>query len=157
MSFNVNLHWASSETILSEPTEFCRDHIINFGSGQQVNASSAPEYCGNSASINPEESLLAALSSCHMLTFLTIAHLKRLVVVSYSDHAQAELGKNEQGKLFVNKMTLNPKVVFAEGTEVSSDIIDKIHEKSHTNCFIANSINCNTLVVITPETPADNA
>ncbi|PKG58057.1 OsmC family protein [Shewanella sp. GutDb-MelDb] len=153
MSFNIHLNW-SSEAAVNEPTAFCRDHTINFGSGQQVNASSAPEYSGNSQFINPEESLLAALSSCHMLTFLTIAHLKRLAVVSYSDHAKAELGKNAQGKLFVNKMTLNPKIVFAAGTEVSDEVIEKIHEKSHANCFIANSLNNETLVEITTDNTA---
>jgi organic hydroperoxide reductase OsmC/OhrA len=154
MSFNVDLHWTGSDDPITEPTDFCRDHIINFGSGQHVNASSAAEYSGNSGFVNPEESLLAALSSCHMLTFLTIVHLKRLPVVSYSDHAHAELGKNAHGKLFVNKMTLNPKVVFAEGTEVSDEIIEKIHEKAHVNCFIANSLNCETVVEITTENSA---
>ncbi|ACJ30119.1 OsmC-like protein [Shewanella piezotolerans WP3] len=148
MSFNIDISWMASVTSAKEPAGFCRDHNIVFGSGQQVNASSAPEYSGNSAFVNPEESLLAALSSCHMLTFLTIAHLKRLPVVSYYDHAEAELGKNEQGKLFVNRITLQPQITFAEGVEVSEDVIAKIHQKSHANCFIANSLNPETIVEI---------
>lgn len=139
MGFNLTVNW---QTTPAEEGEFCRDHQIQFGSGQTIQASSAPEYKGNAQFINPEENLLAALSSCHMLTFLTIAHLKRLNVATYTDAATAELGKNEQGKVAVTKMVLNPKVVFAEGVEVSQETLEKIHEKAHANCFIANSIAC---------------
>lgn len=142
MTFNINLSWSASEEPINDPQSFCRDHQINFGSGQQIQASSAPEYSGNAANINPEESLLAALSSCHMLTFLTIAHLKRLPIVSYKDNAFAELGKNGAGKIFVSKIVLCPEIEFA--TEVNQEVITKIHEKSHENCFIANSLNPET-------------
>lgn len=137
MGFNLTVNWQTSP---AEEGEFCRDHSITFGSGQTIQASSAPEYKGNEQNVNPEESLLAALSSCHMLTFLAIAHLKRLPVTSYVDNATAELGKNEAGKLAVTKMVLNPKVIFAEGVEVSQETLEKIHEKAHANCFIANSL-----------------
>ncbi|MCU8083474.1 OsmC family protein [Shewanella sp. SM23] len=137
MGFNLTVNWQTSP---AEEGEFCRDHSITFGSGQTIQASSAPEYKGNGQNVNPEESLLAALSSCHMLTFLAIAHLKRLPVTSYVDNATAELGKNEAGKLAVTKMVLNPKVIFAEGAEVSQETLEKIHEKAHANCFIANSL-----------------
>lgn len=137
MGFNLTVNWQTSP---AEEGEFCRDHSITFGSGQTIQASSAPEYKGNKQNVNPEESLLAALSSCHMLTFLAIAHLKRLPVVSYVDEATAELGKNDAGKLAVTKMVLNPKVIFADGVDVSRETIEKIHEKAHANCFIANSL-----------------
>lgn len=75
MSFNVNVTWRCATTATLPPTDFCRDHHIVFGSGQAVHASSAAQYHGNADLVNPEESLLAALSSCHMLTFLTIAIL----------------------------------------------------------------------------------
>lgn len=138
MSFHLRVNWQASP---AEEGEFNRDHHISFGSGQTIAASSAPEYKGSIDKVNPEESLLAALSSCHMLTFLAIAHLKRLPVASYTDDAKAELGKTESGKLAVTKMVLNPKVVFMEGVDVSEETLAKIHEKAHANCFIANSIN----------------
>ncbi|MCL1140213.1 OsmC family protein [Shewanella pneumatophori] len=146
MSFNINLSWHASDEPVLEPTQFCRDHQISYGSGQQAQGSSAPEYNGSVDKINPEESLLAALSSCHMLTFLTIAHLKRLPIISYQDNATAELGKNSAGKIFVSKIVLAPKIEFA--TEVGDDVIAKIHEKSHSNCFIANSLSPETIVEI---------
>ena len=76
-----------------------------------------------------------------MLTFLAIAHLKRLPVASYQDNATATLGKLENGKLAVTEMTLSPKIIFEEGIEVDDDTIQKIHDKAHANCFIANSLN----------------
>ncbi|MGS0682468.1 OsmC family protein [Shewanella sp. 125m-7] len=146
MSFKINLRWIAAEEPIVDPQSFSRDHRITFGSGQQINASSAPEYSGSIDKINPEEGLLAALSSCHMLTFLTIAHLKRLPIISYQDDAYAELGKNAAGKLFVNKVVLQPKIEFAEAVE--AEVIAKIHDKSHSNCFIANSLNPETLFEI---------
>ncbi|MGL4614818.1 MAG: OsmC family protein [Shewanella sp.] len=137
MGFNLTVNWQSTPV---EDGEFCRDHSITFGSGQTITASSAPEYKGNERHVNPEESLLAALSSCHMLTFLAIAHLKRLPVLSYVDNATAELGKNSAGKLAITKMVLNPVVTFAEGVDITQDTLEKIHEKAHANCFIANSL-----------------
>ncbi len=137
MGFNLTVNWQASAT---EEGEFCRDHSITFGSGQKINASSAPEYKGNEHFVNPEESLLAALSSCHMLTFLAIAHLKRLPVLSYVDEATAELGKSESGKLAITKIVLSPKVVFAEGVEISEETLEKMHDKAHENCFIANTL-----------------
>ncbi|MBT1443232.1 OsmC family protein [Shewanella sp. JM162201] len=140
MSFRTLTQWQASGS--AAEGDFNRDHSITFGSGQQINASSAPEYKGSPDRVNPEESLLAALSSCHMLTFLAIAHLKRLPVKSYSDEALAELGKRDDGKLAVNYMQLNPKVEFVDGVEVSRETLEKMHEKAHANCFIANTLNC---------------
>ncbi|MCL1077074.1 OsmC family peroxiredoxin [Parashewanella spongiae] len=137
MSFNTLIKWDNKQNY---DGEFSRDHTITFGSGQTVNASSASEYKGNEHFVNPEESLLAALSSCHMLTFLAIAHLKRLPVLSYQDNAMAILGRIESGKLAVTEMVLSPEIVFEEGVEVTVKTIQKIHEKAHANCFIANSI-----------------
>jgi organic hydroperoxide reductase OsmC/OhrA len=137
MGFQLTVSWDNSVQVADD---FSRDHKITYGSGQVIHASSAPEYKGSEDKINPEESLLSALSSCHMLTFLAIAHLKRLPVASYVDDASADLGKTESGKLAVTKMILNPKVVFAEGVNVDHETLTKMHDKAHVNCFIANSL-----------------
>ncbi|MCH1923226.1 OsmC family protein [Shewanella sp. C32] len=145
MSFQVTVTWQGSP---APEGEFNRDHQIQFGSGQHVAASSAPEYKGNSELVNPEESLLAAISSCHMLTFLTIAHLKRLTVAQYVDNPVAEIGKKESGKIAITHIKLKPTVTFAEGIDVDRETLEKIHEKAHANCFIANSLADDTEVEI---------
>ncbi|QUJ66485.1 OsmC family protein [Photobacterium sp. GJ3] len=138
MSFHVKVSWQGTQ----QPGEaFSRDHQIHFGSGQSIQASSAPDFQGNAAHVNPEESLMAALSSCHMLTFLAIAHLKRLPVASYDDQVSAELGQNEAGKTKVAAINLNPVITFAAGVTVSEEVLAKMHQKAHENCFIANSLN----------------
>ncbi|AQS39163.1 putative redox protein, regulator of disulfide bond formation [Shewanella psychrophila] len=139
MAFTLKVDWESDNRPIADG-DFCRDHRIHFGSGQIIQASSAPEYKGCDTKINPEEQLLGALSSCHMLTFLTIAHLKRLKVLSYKDTATAELGKNEMGKIAITKIILKPVVIFDNGLEVNLEVLAKIHEKAHANCFIANSL-----------------
>ncbi|QSX38248.1 OsmC family protein [Shewanella sedimentimangrovi] len=140
MSFHIKVQWQAAADLAEG--DFSRDHQIQFGTGQQLAASSAPEYKGSADKVNPEESLLAALSSCHMLTFLAIAHLKRLPVASYEDEASAELGKRADGKQAITHMQLRPKVSFKPGVEVSEEVLAKMHEKAHANCFIANTLAC---------------
>jgi organic hydroperoxide reductase OsmC/OhrA len=117
-----------------------RTHTWSFPSGIQVEASSAPEYLGSADRVNPEEAFVAALSSCHMLTFLALAARKRLVVERYEDAAVGVLEKNGNGKLAVTRVTLRPKVIFARDAVPSPQDLQQLHEKAHEHCFIANSV-----------------
>lgn len=125
---------------------FSRDHALAFGSGQSVSASSAVEYKGTPSHVNPEELLVSALASCHMLTFLSIATRKRLEVISYEDHAVGTLGKNEDGRIAVTDVVLRPRIAFREGTVVTEETLAKMHELAHANCFIASSTRCRVRV-----------
>ncbi len=127
---------------------FDRSHLWEFPGGQQLRGSSAPAYAGNPELANPEEGLIAALASCHMLTFLAIAALKRFAVKSYEDQASGELGKNAQGRMMISTITLRPHVVF-EGEKVpDANTLESMHHKAHENCFVANSLI--TTVVVKP-------
>ncbi|MDP2312373.1 MAG: OsmC family protein [Pseudomonadota bacterium] len=117
-----------------------RTHRISFGGGIAVAASSAPAFLGDPAKVNPEEQLVAALSSCHMLTFLAIAAKKRLVVDRYEDAAEGWLEKNAEGRLAVTRVVLRPKVSFAPGATVDAAMLADLHHKAHDNCFIAQSV-----------------
>jgi len=125
---------------------FNRNHLIRFGSGSEFEGSSAPEYTGDSSKVNPEESFLASLSSCHMLTFLAIAAKSRYVVDEYKDEAEAELGKNPEGKVAITRVNLRPKVTFSGPNQPDSDKIQTLHDKAHRYCFIANSVSCPVMV-----------
>lgn len=107
--------------------------------GVEVAASSAPEYLGEADRVDPEQAFVAAIASCHMLTFLAIAAKKRLVVDAYADDAVGMLEKNAEGKLTVTQVVLRPRVRFG-GTPPSSDSIDALHHRAHEHCFIANSV-----------------
>lgn len=117
-----------------------REHQWNFIGGESVSASAAPSFSGKPECVDPEEALVAALSSCHMLTFLAIASKKGVSLDSYEDQAVGFLEKNEDGKLAITRVVLKPKVVFSEGADVSSDDLASMHDKAHHNCFIANSV-----------------
>jgi len=119
---------------------YVSDHEIHYSGGQTLHAAPSPEYGGNAAHADPEQMLLSALSSCHMLTFLAVAANRGYVIDSYVDEAVAILGKNADGKMAVIEATLSPKVVFATDRQPSAEDYAKMHERAHAGCFIANSV-----------------
>jgi len=125
-----------------------RDHTWRFEGGVEVPASSAPEFLGNAERVDPEAALVAAISSCHMLTFLAIAARKRLVVDHYDDEAVGVLEKNEDGKLAVTRTTLRPRVTWGGEGAPSDEAVERMHHQAHGACFIANSVK--TEVTIEP-------
>lgn len=144
--FTVDVHWQGATA--PPPAPFCRDHEWHLGSGAIVAASSASEYGGNSTRTNPEEALVAALSGCHMLTFLAVCARKGIVVTRYDDHAVGILEKNAEGRISVTRATLRPRVEFAEGLAPDAETLTKLHEQAHRGCFIANSVK--TVIAIEP-------
>lgn len=138
-AFSIGLNWRRITPDFDVKT-FNRDHVWRLAGGQTVQGSSAPDFSGNPEMSNPEEALLAALSSCHMLTFLTIAALRKLVVDSYEDEPVAELGKNEKGKMMVARMTLRPRATFSGATIPDEEAVRELHKKAAENCFVGNSL-----------------
>jgi organic hydroperoxide reductase OsmC/OhrA len=116
-----------------------RDHVWTFEGGVRVPATAAPAFRGDPKRVDPEAAFVAALSSCHMLTFLAIASRKRLVVDAYEDDAVGFLAKNEAGKLAMTRVVLRPRAVFA-GTPPNAEQLADLHERAHRECFIANSV-----------------
>ena len=119
---------------------YSRDHEWIFEGGQRLTGSAAEAFLGSPHGVDPEEALVVALSSCHMLTLLAIAAKKGWVVESYEDDAEGKLGKNETGKLSLTHVTLRPRIVFAEGTVLDADTLKYLHHQAHEHCFIANSV-----------------
>ena len=117
---------------------YSRDHVWRFEGGVEVAASAAPAFQGTEERVDPEEAFVAALSSCHMLTFLAIAARKRLVVDSYRDAAVGFLEKNDEGKLAVTRVVLRPEVTFREPPPET--VIERMHHTAHEQCFIASSV-----------------
>lgn len=138
-NYSIRLHWRRATPDFDYKT-FDRSHTWHLAGDQIVRSSAAPEYSGNPEMSNPEEALLASLSSCHMLTFLAIAALKRLVVDSYEDEPVAELGKNDRGKIMISRLALRPKVAFGGERIPDADAVLELHRKAKENCFIGNSL-----------------
>ncbi|HEY0266974.1 MAG TPA: OsmC family protein [Rhizomicrobium sp.] len=113
-----------------------RAHEIAFKDGQQaVTVSAAPAYKGDGRHADPEDLLVAALSSCHMLSFLAICTKKKVTVQSYQDDATGFL-ENDGGTLWITRVILRPKVVCSADAET----LAHIHHLAHEACFIANSV-----------------
>lgn len=121
--------------------EFPRGHEWAFPrSGQTLRASAAPEYLGDADRADPEEAFTAALTSCHMLTFLAISSMSGFVVDSYEDEAIGHLRKADDGKPWLAKVEMHPKIEFSGDKIPSPEDIEKLHEKSHHECFLARSV-----------------
>ena len=90
--------------------------------------------------INPEEALAAALSSCHMMSFLFVASKKKYIVETYEDASVAILAKNDKNKMAVTQLYLKPKVTFRGENQPDKAAIDALHHLAHEECFIANSV-----------------
>jgi organic hydroperoxide reductase OsmC/OhrA len=144
----AQLKWKRTSADFTYDT-YNRAHYMLFKNGDIVlAASSAPAFKGDAERVDPEEAFVAALSSCHMLTFLAICARKRLTVDSYDDDALGALEKGEGGKLWMANVILRPRVTFAPDTRVDRAALDEIHHKSHEDCFIANSVK--TKVTVAP-------
>ncbi|TDD48286.1 OsmC family peroxiredoxin [Kribbella antibiotica] len=134
----VDVSWSRGEHEFTYDT-YSRDHEWRFDGGITVPGSANPAYLGSPGPVDPEEAFVAALSSCHMLTFLAIAARKRLVVDSYEDHAVGVMAKNAAGRVAVTEVTLSPKIVWGSA-EPSAEVLDRLHHLAHQECFIANSV-----------------
>ena len=126
-----------------------RAHEVIFKGGAIVlPASSAPDFRGDAARVDPEEAFVASLSSCHMLTFLAICARKRLTVEKYEDEAVGYLEKSEAGKLWMSRVVLKPRIEFGADCTVDAETLAHIHHSSHEHCFIANSVTTDVSVAL---------
>jgi organic hydroperoxide reductase OsmC/OhrA len=136
--------------------KFSRAHQWSFDGGVTVPASSSPLSVrlpfSKADAVDPEEALVAALSSCHMLTFLYLAHRQGFVVDAYDDDAVGVMTKNERGKLFISRVALRPRIAFSGAKQPSAAELAELHHHSHEECYIANSVL--TEVVVEPASGA---
>jgi len=121
--------------------EYSRDHRWDFPSNDQsLKASAAPKYMGSEDCVDPEEAYVAALASCHMLTFLAVASMSGFVVDSYQEAAVGRLSPDENKKMVISKITLNPTIQFSGEKTPDAAQLEQLHEKAHHECFLANSV-----------------
>ena len=143
---HASVHWMRTSSDFAYEN-YNRAHEMRFKDGDiALAASSAPEFRGDHARVDPEEAFVASCASCHMLSFLAVCARKRLTVDSYEDDAVGYLEKGENGKLWVARVALKPRVRFATGTNIDAAAIARIHHQSHEECFIANSVKTEIIV-----------
>ena len=152
MTYIVKISWEKDSDENFMANKYSRAHTWVFDGGIKIAASSSPHVVPVPMSleqaVDPEEAFIAALSSCHMLWFLSIAAGRRLIVQRYEDQSQGILGRNRDGKTAMTRVTLNPRVVFGGETLPSRAEIEELHHLAHGKCFIANSVK--TEIIIAP-------
>jgi organic hydroperoxide reductase OsmC/OhrA len=129
---------------------YSREHTWTFDGGLTVPASPSPSVVplpySNPAHVDPEEAFVAAISSCHMLTFLFVASKQGFQIDSYEDEAVGVMTKKEKGVPWVSLVTLSPKIVYS-GDKLPAPTDEKhLHLLAHEQCYIANSIKTEVVV-----------
>jgi len=129
---------------------YSREHTWTFDGGATVPASPSPHVVpapwSNPACVDPEEAFVAAISSCHMLTFLYLASRQGFQIDSYEDEAVGVMAKTEKGVPWISSVTLNPKIVFS-GDKMPAPADEKqLHHLAHEQCYIANSVKTEIIV-----------
>ncbi len=150
--YKATVHWQRSDNEKFSDNRYSRKHQWLFDNGLEVPAAASPHvvpdrYTDPSA-VDPEEAFVASLSSCHMLWFLSLAANKGYVVEDYKDVADGVLEKNQDRKLAMTKVTLQPIVTFDKNNTPDQKTFDKLHHTAHKKCYIANSVN--TKITIEP-------
>lgn len=124
--------------------KYSREHTWTFDGGVTVPASSAvssvPLPYSNPANVDPEEAFVAAVSSCHMLSFLFVAYRHGFQVDSYHDAAVGVMTKNEKGIPWVSSVQLNPQIQYSGEKRPNAEEEHQLHHAAHEQCYIANSI-----------------
>lgn len=130
--------------------KYSREHTWSFDGGITVPASPSPSVVpvpySNPAHVDPEEAFVAAISSCHMLTYLYLASLQGFQVDSYHDEAVGVMTKNEKGVPWVSAVTLHPRIAYSGDKTPAPADEERLHHMAHEQCFIANSIKTEVIV-----------
>jgi organic hydroperoxide reductase OsmC/OhrA len=147
--YEATVTWQRGEQPFSD-NRYSRAHDWAFDGGAHVAASSSPLTVplpmSVAENVDPEEALVAAASSCHMLFFLSFAATRGFIVDSYTDKADGVMEKNAEGKVAITRITLRPHVVFSGARLPSPAELEALHHISHERCFIANSLKAETVV-----------
>lgn len=150
--YRATVTWERKGAVFTD-NKYSRGHTWSFDGGVTVPGSSAPSSVplpySVAEAVDPEEALVAAVSSCHMLFFLGFAMKNGFVVDRYSDTAIGEMTRNEKSKLYISKVTLAPAVTFSGAKRPSQAEFEKLHHDSHAHCYIANSIRAEVVMQAT--------
>ena len=130
---------------------YSRAHDWSFDGGLSLRASSSPlsvpPPMSDPAALDPEEALVAAAASCHMLFFLSLAAGQGFTVDSYLDRPVGRLGAEEDGRVAMTRIELRPAIAFAGERQPSRAELDALHHAAHARCYIANSLKTAVIVV----------
>jgi len=142
--YTAQLHWQRAADERFTDQRYSRRHTLHFDGGVVLPGSSSPSVVplpmSDAAAVDPEELFVAALASCHMLWFLSLAAARGQVVDRYEDDAVGLMARNAEGRLAMTVVTLRPRVRLAGGAPVDATTLAALHHAAHEACFIASSV-----------------
>ncbi len=141
--YEAEISWKRDGSKFTD-NRYSRGHEWSFDGGIKIMASASPlsiplPYSVVEA-VDPEEALVAAAASCHMLWFLSITAKRGYVVESYLDNAVGIMEKNSEGKIAITRISLHPRIEFSGDRSPSAEELQSLHHLAHDECFIANSL-----------------
>lgn len=147
--YDVTTKWTGNIGLgTANYNQYERSHEISVEHKVPIMGSSDSSFRGDKLKYNPEELLVASLSSCHMLWYLHLCSQNGVVVTSYKDQASGKMEENENGSGCFIEVQLNPLVEVIDINMIEK--ANEIHLKAHEFCFIANSVNfpvlCNPII-----------
>ena len=139
-NYNLTIKWTGNKgTGTSDYRAYERSHIIQIENKVDIAGSSDPSFRGDKTKHNPEELLLAALSTCHMLSYLHVCVMNGVIVVDYTDNATGKMVETPNGGGHFEEVMLNPVVTVKDSSMIEK--ANALHHKASELCFIANSVN----------------
>ena len=139
-NYKLAVKWTGNQgTGTSNYKKFERSYHIQIENKADIAGSSDPEFRGDRTKHNPEELLLAAVSSCHMLWYLHFCSENKIIVTDYIDNARAVMEETVSGNGKFTSITLCPTISLTENTMIEK--ATELHGKANEFCFVANSLN----------------
>jgi organic hydroperoxide reductase OsmC/OhrA len=138
--FNAQLNWQVNQKFYSKNSrKIGKNHQVNIEGKEILNISAVKAFKGDPELLNPEDLLLTALTSCHMMSYLYVCSQHQIEVLSYIDNSEGILEVEDSGKGQFTKIELNPIVTIKDPEYL--ELAKELHLKAHKLCFIANSCN----------------
>jgi organic hydroperoxide reductase OsmC/OhrA len=144
-NYTATIKWSRNNDVFID-NKYSRAHEWSFDGGVRLKGSSSPHVVprfSDPAGVDPEEAFVASLSSCHMLTFLSLAAKKGFIVDRYEDEAIGTMARNAKGKFAITDVVLRPKIKFSGDKQPDSGAVEELHHRAHDECIIANSVTTN--------------
>lgn len=148
-TYTAKIVWKSDSPETFTKNRYTRGHTWEFDGGVTVPASASPQVVPRfsvEAAVDPEEALVASVSSCHMLTFLYLAARAGFNIAAYTDNAVGDMATLDDGRQWVAKITLDPQIEWLGNTIPTADELAALHHDAHDMCYIANSVKSEIVV-----------
>ena len=139
-SYSTTVRWTGNLSIgTTGYKDYGRNHEISASGKPVIPGSSDPAFRGDAARYNPEELLVASLSTCHMLWYLHLCAVNKVVVLEYEDDAQGTMEESADGGGRFLEVTLRPQITVTAESDLET--AKRLCHDAHEKCFVANSVN----------------